>query len=219
MWTGDCWIIGGGNSVLQQFGVPPNIVEQVKGGQLPYSTYGDYLAPLHNKNVIGTNVAYMLGPWISVLYFCDARFFRLHSEGINNFHNIKATCASAFGTELEGRLANVKRLKRDYKPGLSSRPDTICWNSNSGAAAINFAVLAGAKRILLLGFDMLSQEGETHWHSVYGNIRTHKNTFKRFLVKFPDIARDAKKRGVEILNVSPNSAITVFPKVSLKEVL
>lgn len=219
MWTGECWIIGGGPSLVQQFGIPPDVVEKVKAGGLPYSTYGDYLAPLHNKNVIGTNVAFKLGNWVSVLYFCDSRFYRMNMEEINNFPNIKATCSSSFGKEIETKMRNVKRLKRDYRGGLSTRRDTINWNQNSGAAAINFAVLAGAKRILLLGFDMCQQEEQTHWHTAYGTVRTHKNVFKRFLQKFPAIAEDARKRGVEILNVCPDSAISSFPKVSLKEVL
>src|SRR5690606_37197584 len=108
-------------------------------------------------------------------------------------------------------------LKRDYRSGISDKRDTICWNNNSGAAAINLAALAGAKRILLLGFDMLPEKS-THWHSLYGDVRTHRNTFNRFLKHFPNIARDAKKRRIEILNVSPNSAIEDFPKVSLKDV-
>lgn len=219
MWTGECWVIGGGPSLTQQFGIPPNIVEEVKAGKLPYSTYDDYLAALHKKNVIGTNVAFMLGTWVSVLYFCDSRFFRTHSEAITAFPNIKVTCSSSFGNEQASKLKDVKRLKRDYKMGLSTKRDTINWNHNSGAAAINFATLAGAKRILLLGFDMCAQETQTHWHSVYGETKTHKNTFRRFLNKFASIAEAAKKQGVEILNVSPNSSITEFRKVALKDVL
>lgn len=218
MWTGDCWIIGGGNSITQQFGIPLDIVAKVKSGELPYSTYSDYLAPLHSKNVIGTNVAYKLGDWISVFYFCDARFFREHREGILAFRNLKVTCVSHLDTNLLPYQTNIKRLKRDYKFGLSTKPNTIHWNANSGAAAINFAFLAGAKRILLLGFDMLPQDGATHWHSAY-KIQTPKNSFARFLKKFPDIAADAKRHKIEILNVSPNSALECFPKVSLKEVL
>jgi len=36
---------------------------------------------------------------------------------------------------------------------------------------------------------------------------------------FPKIATDAKRFGVEIINVSPDSAIKSFKKVSLKEVI
>jgi hypothetical protein len=36
---------------------------------------------------------------------------------------------------------------------------------------------------------------------------------------YPLIAKDAKKMGVEIINVNPDSAITVFPKLELKDIL
>src|SRR5690606_34740992 len=148
-------------------------VTKVRTGELPYSTYSSYLSPLHYKNVIGTNVAFMLGEWVSVLYFCDARFFRAHQEKILAFRNIKATCCA----NIDDPSHTVKRLKRDYAAGLSDKQNTICWNQNSGAAAINFATLAGARRILLLGFDMCIENDTTHWHSVYGKATTHKNQF------------------------------------------
>jgi hypothetical protein len=218
MWCGDCWIIGGGRSVLQEFGVPQDIISKVESGGLPYSTYSEYLSPLHSKNVVGTNIAFKLGSWVSALYFCDRQFFRDHREGILSFPNLKVTCVNHIDTELQPFTTNLKRLKRDYQAGLSTRKDTICWNGNSGAAAINFAVHAGAKRILLLGFDMVLQDSRSHWHRVYKK-NTHKNDFIRFIQKFPAIAKDAKSRGIEILNVSPISAIDCFPKVSLKDVL
>lgn len=218
MWNGDCWIIGGGRSVLQQFDVPQETILKVEKGELPFSAYSEYLTPLHSKNVIGTNIAFKLGNWVSVFYFCDRQFFRTHLNEILLFPNLKVTCVNHIDTSLLPLTTNIKRLKRDYKPGLSFKSDTICWNSNSGGAAINFAVLAGAKRILLLGFDMCPQEDKTHWHNVY-KVNTPKQNFKRFLEYFPQIAKDAKSKGVEILNVSPNSAIDCFPKVSLKEVL
>jgi hypothetical protein len=43
--------------------------------------------------------------------------------------------------------------------------------------------------------------------------------FERHLRGFPEIARDAKQRGIQIINVCPNSAIKEFPKINLKDVL
>jgi hypothetical protein len=218
MWTEDCWIIGGGPSMLQQFDVPSDVIQKVEKGELPFSTYSDYLTPLHSKNVIGTNISFMLGEWISVLYFCDARFYRTHFDQISAFRNLKVTCVNHLDRELLPYSTNVKRLKRDYKPGLSNRPEFICWNNNSGGAAINFATLAGAKRILLLGFDMKAQDKKTHWHNAY-KTPTLNATFRNFLKRYPVIADDARRIGVEILNVNPDSALDAFPKVSLKDVL
>lgn len=204
--------------MLQQFGVSGEVISKVEKGRLPFSTYSEYLAPLHTKNVVGTNIAFMLGSWVSVFYFCDRTFFRVHREKILAFPNLKVTCVSSLDRNLLPETLNIKRLKRDYRPGLSFKPDTICWNHNSGAAAINFAILAGAKRILLLGFDMNPQDGRTHWHNAYSS-NTLRASFNRFLSKYPALAADAKKNKIEILNISPNSALDCFPKMELKDVL
>lgn len=224
MWEGgDCWIIGGGSSIPRQFGVPDDIIAKVNSKELPFSSYSDYLSPLHNKNVIGVNLAFLLGGWVSVMYFCDAQIFKIYKPLMSQFHNLKVTCASTF-TNYKSEMINIKRLKRDNRPGLSFRSDTICWNQNSGAAAINFAVLTGAKRILLLGFDMQPVEGvRTHWvngldGSLYRRPST-KTVFTNFLKKYPIIAKEAKQAKVEILNVNSNSALKDFKVVTLQQVL
>lgn len=61
-------------------------------------------------------------------------------------------------------------------------------------------------------------QSKTHWHNIYKSP-AQRPSLKKHLLCFPHIAKDAKKLGVEILNVSPDSAIECFPKVSLNEVL
>lgn len=222
MWEGgQCWIIGGGTSMPRQFGVSESVIEDVNTKQDPITVYSDYLSLLHSEHVIGVNIAFMLGDWISVFYFCDSQFYRIYKEDIDKFHNIKATCVNHLPRYLLPGTGNIKRLRRDNRYGISNNREVIQWNFNSGCAAINFAIHAGVKRILLLGFDMVpGPEGDTHWHQGFAPYTkpTTKMVFKRFLRAFPHIARDAKTRGVEILNVSPNSAIKEFPRVSLKDV-
>jgi hypothetical protein len=86
-------------------------------------------------------------------------------------------------------------------------------------------VHAGASRVLLLGFDMDIDPNTQmqHWHNLYdkGPVnderRRRKLPFSRHLGGFPVIADDAKKLGVEIINVSPNSTIECFPKMTIKD--
>ena len=69
MWEGgECWIIGGGPSMPLQFGVPEDVVRGVLAGQLPFSTYSPFLSPIHDKHVIGINAAFLLGPWLDVIF-------------------------------------------------------------------------------------------------------------------------------------------------------
>jgi hypothetical protein len=96
-------------------------------------------------------------------------------------------------------------------------------NGNSGGAAISVAAQMGAKKIYLLGFDMKLDEKENqHWHNIYRFNPNKKETqmpFDKHLMGFPKIAEDAKRLGIKIINVNPESAIDVFPKVSLREIL
>ena len=222
MWKDDeCWIIGGGSSLPRQFDVPESIIKKVMNKELSMAAYSDYFKPLHDRNVIGTNVAYMLGHWISVLYFCDLAFYRENNKQLSNFKNLKVTDVGNLPASKTYEHRNIKKLKRDTSFGISGYHDSLRWNHNAGAGAINLACHFGVKRILLLGFDMKSDKnGKTHWHSGLPNYRiTTDKTFKKFLLCFPSIAIDAEIRHIEILNVNLDSKINVFPKVSLKDVL
>jgi len=224
MWKdGECWIIGGGMSFPRQFGIPAEIIEKVLRQELPISSYSDWMKPIHDRHVIGTNIAFKLGHWLSAVYFCDKAFFLANRRELINFQNLKVTDANNMPIKFRYDSFNIKRMRRDQnKTGLSKDRDMISWNGNAGGGAINLAVHAGVKRILLLGYDMKPDElGRTHWHA--GEINYHKPTnqatFDRFIKYYDEINKSCNKLGVEVLNVNPDSAIEVFKKVKLEEVL
>jgi hypothetical protein len=180
---------------------------------------------LHNEHVIGINVAYLFGDWVDMVFFGDSGFFFKHIHQLGAFPGLKVSCHP----QVE-KYPWVKYTPRDtrHSRGISEIPHMASWNGNSGAAAISIAANAGAKRIILLGFDMnLGGTNYQHWHNVYGRgpvnpkdqKRMRKLPFYRHLRGFMDIERDAKKRGIEIINACPNSAITQFPKCTVKEFL
>lgn len=217
--SGECWIMGGGPSMPRQFGVPDDVVTKIMKKGLSPSYYSPYLSQLHDKNVIGINMSYLVGSWIKVVFFGDKGFFTRNKAGLAKFPNLKVTCVGA-EKHYEYRRAKIKVMDRDVKrEGVSNRSGRVCWNYNSGAASISLAVQLGVKKIYLLGFDMgPDKEGITHWHSEYKQ-RIRDNTFARHLRGFGQIAKDADRLGVEILNVSPKSAISSLKKVELKDVL
>jgi len=219
MWEeADVWIVGGGPSLPKQFGVPDKLVQEVISGSSPASVYSPYMSFLHDKHIIGVNCAYLLGNWIDMVFFGDDGFFNKQEVGLAKFPGLRVTCHPKVVVDW------IKVLARDPKYyGISDNSRTVSWNHNSGAAAISIAANAGAKRIILLGFDMkLSSANDQHWHDLYkkGKIvgkRQNKLPFGKQLVGFPQIAKDAKKRGIEIINANPDSAINDFKKVSIKE--
>lgn len=220
IWEGGrCFIIGGGPSMPREFGVPEEIIQDVLSGRSKPEAYSPYLKRIHTEHIIAINMAYRLGDWVDVLFFGDDGFWANNKNDILNFQGLRVTCAR----NIEGLLQRrIKVMLRDpSKPvGISTKAGAVGWNKNSGAASISLAAQFGVKQIILLGFDMkLDGKQNQHWHKFYGgNKKTVAGTFKMHKRGFPAIAEDAQRLGIEILNASPESTITEFKKVSIKNI-
>jgi len=226
MWEGgECWIIGGGPSMPLEFGVPKDVIEGVLSGDLPLSAYSPFLSPIHDKHVMGINVAFLLGEWVDVVHFGDGGFYLANKALLDAFPKVKVTCHPEVIKRKD--VFDVKYVPRaqHHPRGISDRGRTVSWNLNSGACGINLAYWLGVKLVYLLGFDMNVVEGVQHWHRHYAKDKTPKARdpkklpFKRHLECFPMIAKDAARLGMEIINVSPNSKIESFKRVKLSDVL
>jgi len=228
MWEGgECWIIGGGPSIPKEFGIPEEVVRAVLSGEQPLSAYSPFLSPIHNKHVIGVNAAFLLGEWVDVMFFGDGAFYTSNIEEMNKRTKIKVSCSPNI-VKKSKKFQGIKYVPRDnsHPTGISNRMNMVSWNLNSGAAAISLAYRFGVKRIYLLGFDMkLGEKGTQWWHSLYMGNKPQKRRnpkklpFDRHLNGFPMIANDARRLGLEIINVSPDSAIENFKRVRLSDVL
>jgi len=218
MWDGGrCFIIGGGPSMPGQFGVPNEIVDAVRSDRLGPDAYSPYMTPIHGEHVIGVNNAYQIGTWIDVCLFGDCAWYLVHREQLAKWPNLKVGCCFGCPDYLGQDLVKYIPRDKNRKIGIGTNPAKISWGYNSGSAAINLAVHFGVLQIILLGFDMSHlSSGETHWHKGHGYSR---KSYRRFLGGFPTIAADAGKLGIEILNASQESAIEVFRKVSLKDII
>jgi len=230
MWEGgECWIIGGGPSMPLQFGVPEDVISAVLHKEHPLSSYSPFLSPIHNKHVIGVNAAFLLGEWIDITFFGDAGFYFANKAEMDVMTKLKVSCNPNLPKKDARELVDIKYvpLNNRHPKGISNRDNTVTWNLNSGAAAINLAYHLGVERVYLLGFDMApSKEGIQHWHQHYRNGKDvmkpkdiKKLPFRRHLECFPMVANDARRLGLEIINVNPNSAIMAFKRVKLSDVL
>jgi len=218
-WQGEtCWIIGGGHSVPRQFDVPENIIHSVMNNELPLSAYSPYLSQLHGQRIIGINNAYSMGEWIDIVFFGDCPWYTIHRSALATFPGLKVSCCPRFVNKKKENFVKGLKKNPDRRFGITQNKTKVSWNGNSGSAAINLAVHLGVKKIILLGFDMCpGEDGNTHFHSFHG--KTKKATLARHLRGFPQIAKDAKELGIEIINASPDSAIKEFLKVSVKDLL
>lgn len=224
IWDGaQCWIIGGGHSIMRQLGVPVAKAEAICKRLLPPTALSTYFDPIKDGHIIGVNNVYQMGEWVDVLFFGDCGWHLVHQKALLKWPGLKVTCCNKFANLPLHRMEGIKYLPKNHDKihGITTTPNKISWNANSGGSAINLAVHFGVKKILLLGFDMNADDNHTHWHGSHHpkSAKPPKLAFKRHLIGFPHIAEDAQRLGVEILNVNPDSAIDCFPKVELREVL
>lgn len=121
---------------------------------------------------------------------------------------------SIFGTGAGCDDPDVHILRNLGNSGISDDPSGVMTGQNSGYQALNIAVLAGAKRILLLGIDMVGK----HWHPEHPDP-SGANIYHGCIWHMNKAAPLLKSLGVEVLNCSPISALKCFPKVDIESLL
>lgn len=166
--------------------------------------------------VIAINDSYQLVPDADVLYFCDASWWLSRKQGVAN------TFAGRYIITMDNKIPGVLTLKGTGASGLETDPASIRHGHNSGYAAINLAYHFGARQIVLLGYDMRVVGHRMHWHNLPSNIQHEE--FQRILQQemlpnFATLKAPLEQAGVQVLNATPDSALRVWPYVSLHHIL
>jgi len=186
--------------------------------------------------VVAVNDAYLLAPWADVIYAADSHWFKWHTAGIAKpllglsaeavahrwatFAGQKCTIQSSGGNVTDEAVHMMRN--RDFPnhgQGLSLDPHFLVTGRNSGFQALNLAVLAGAKRIILIGFDGApAKDGKEHFHGGHPRPtpREAYPLYRQAMSAAESLLIDA---GVQVLNASPGTQIDSFPKVRLEDVL
>lgn len=170
-------------------------------------------------NCIAVNDAYRLLPFAQVMYACDAAWWNVH-KGCPDFAGEKWS-SHAPGANDKAQVAKqfgLKLIQGIHSRGFSLKSDLIHYGSNSGFQAVNLAILFGATRIVLVGFDMQLVKGRKHFFGPHPAPINRATAFTRFILAFKE-ARKVMPKGIEIINCTPGSALTVFPFGNLSEVL
>lgn len=171
---------------------------------------------IRGKNTIGCNSAFSLGADIvKINIFGDLRWWEeIGSKQASSYGGIMIGCLS--GTE-DAKCEWLLTMKRSTQTGLSKKE--LGFNGNSGSLAVNLALILGARRVFLLGFDMkLGTRGQANWHDIRYE-KAQAEVYQRFINGFAWVKRDLPKHfpGCEIINLTDDSKLDLFPKVSLAE--
>lgn len=196
-WSGDTVVIlASGPSMSRE------VVEAVRG----------------RARTIVTNTTFRLAPWADALYAPDVTWWE-HPEYSDwkQFKGLKLTTMNATGGFV-CRFDEVFYFRNGGSVGLSNRKDTVTTCMNGGHQAMHAAVNFGARRILLCGFDMRERVLK-HWHQDHPDHLNKEIPFEAFIRLMTLSAPHFAKRGIEVLNCTPKSALKCYPFVSLEHAL
>lgn len=189
-----------------------------------------------NVRAIAINDAYLLAPWAEVLYAADQHWWKWHSEGVDKpwmgltssrvrekFDAFAGQRCSIWNTSHplpDGDVHFLKNYHGDTNGhGLSDDPEKLVTGWNGGWQALNLAILAGARKIILLGFDgRCAADGTQHWHGGHPK-RTPDAAYEHYRRAFSAGEAAIEAAGVRVFNCSPGSAIDSFPKMALEAAL
>lgn len=166
--------------------------------------------------VVAVNDAYRLLPSAAVMYACDPDWWQLH-QGCPEFVGEKWSSHEPWTNDKRAtaRQYGVRLIRGQDVEGFSLNPSVIHYGATSGFQALNMALLWGARRLVLVGFDMHSRGGR-HF---FGDHPEPLSNFMRFESVVPRFRRAAAQlpSGIDIVNCTPGSALDCFPMMPLEE--
>lgn len=162
--------------------------------------------------LIVINATFRMAPWADVLYASDARFYEQYIGEIRTRFKGELWTVAEEARERFGAYW----IRHNQGNGYCKEPDTINGGGNSGYAGIHLAATFGAKRILLLGFDMQRTGGKEHWHGKHEGGLPNGNGFPRWMQALDTLYADLTKMGVELINCTRETAWQTAPRMPIE---
>jgi hypothetical protein len=177
--------------------------------------------------MLGVNLTYRFIPDLAALFATNYQFWD-HYEDARLY-----PCEKWTNNKESAQKYRLNYVDSVNKPGLSAKPGLIHHGHSSGYCAVNLAYLMGAKRILLLGFDMKFAPDYDGYNQRIGSSPRHFfGEYHESCLHWPKVEVKngvhvgllslyrsiAEQNLVEIINCSPDSAIDCFPKIAIDDV-
>ena len=176
--------------------------------------------------LFGCNNAYQVAI-LDVHLACNWQWWDKYFEDIKSHSCDKWTPRKESADKYEG----VNYIEERWAGGLSINPSYIHAHHGSGPQIVNLATLYGCTKLLLIGWDMRfpgkisdhEYTGKRHFHNETDLTskhwpRTGPNGELAGLIKEMETIKPADY-GIEIINCTPNSAMTCFPMGNLEDCL
>jgi hypothetical protein len=169
--------------------------------------------------VIAINESWQLCPWADALYGADGQWWRWRG-GVPAFKGLKLSQDPVACGEYKD-IKRVTLASAQCDEILLGTPGLIGAGRNSGFQTVNLAAQFGARRILLVGYDMRVDLGE-HWHARHYPplSNPHPNDNLPRWRKVLDAAHGSlTQAGIEVINCSAVSLLKAYPKMTIEEAL
>ena len=174
------------------------------------------LSVLADESVIAVNSSYKAvidaGIEGGVLYFTDTGWWNSHRDDLIE-RWLPREIVTMSRTAKREQPVLVRRIQ--HAVPSASFPENVYGSSvvkhgnSSGHTAVALAVAMGAKRVILLGFDMRLVDGKSHFHTDYGDAIS-PGVIEGWIEGFNGWNMAANDIGVSIVNATPGSALDEF---------
>ncbi|WLB14828.1 hypothetical protein QIH87_49820 (plasmid) [Bradyrhizobium elkanii] len=168
---------------------------------------------------IAIKSSWKLAPWSDALYGLD-RGWWIANQGAPSFGGLKIspspTACRVYGL-LQVRLRPVAEILTGEIGIIGAGLRT--GGGFSGFHAINLAIQFGARRILLVGFDMNLSAG-AHWSKdCQGVGKPDKARTESWRASLDAIRPQFDRLGIQVINIGERSSLKSFKKMSQSEAL
>jgi hypothetical protein len=180
------------------------IAAMQRGGAVVYSVNSSYKTALAG------------GVTSDAIFFTDMNWFEANEAFVRSFPG-RVFCVSR-----RARTAcdKVERLDNVTRHDFARRPPMRDGRS-SGHRAVSSAIMMGAARVVMLGYDMRVDpvSGRSHCHDDYQHTEGRTAYEREFIPSFNGWHRDALAVGCEVVDCTDGGMLTEFPKVALDDLL
>ena len=169
--------------------------------------------------VMAVKDGWRLCPWADVLYACDHHWWEAH-RGVPEFPGPRMAYDQRTIDKWRGMPFQKVDIKKAREEFMFARVGEVGWGGHSGFHAVNLAAQFGAAVIVLVGFDMRVDKGKHFFGDhKYTKDRPSEANVRRWAQIMDKQAPVLSKRGIRVVNCSPASKLTAFPKMELAEAL
>jgi len=164
--------------------------------------------------VVVVNDCWRLYSAADILYACDHQWWDKYAADTDAFAGERVT-QSKESAERYG----LTYIKGEAGLGFSEQHGVVKNNHNSGAQAMQLAHQRGARRLILIGFDGGPLGGRMHWFGNHPKGLANDSPWHAVIAGHRQMAIDAERMGIEIINTSRHSAIDCYSKARLTDCL